>query len=351
MTSNKPNFVFRCLDQALGAPFVGTSWRNALGDAFPTVEPWLLPAADLATSVPCTRADPAHCAYRIVEHHDGSHTGVCDLGYCPRRTFEPAQLIRYATNPTRLRNETARLLGLVPASNPPAHPCLLPLGTFAPAAATTPLPAVIAGGPSNELVARLLRELFESTGGPRLVIFVSALNARSPAATFLHRIEWPAFTLGDACAIDPDTAALRWTAEGQGAWESFCASLAPPTTAPAAATFPPDLRWSEVTLRFLDGHTVSVTARGVRVRYSFAEMGMEDKRAKRPDVQWELLHAFAEGHGTFDWSNDSASHRIQKRKETLAKKLKDHFGIRADPFRYDKSTGGWQAVFTIFVEE
>ena len=117
------------------------------------------------------------------------------------------------------------------------------------------------------------------------------------------------------------------------------------------ATFPPDLRWSEVTLRFLDGHTVSVTARDVRARYSLGEMDIEDKRVKAPDVQWERLHAFAEGHNTFDWSNDSAFHRIQKRKETLAKKLQDHFGIRTASFRYDKSTGGWQAVFSIFAEE
>lgn len=83
----------------------------------------------------------------------------------------------------------------------------------------------------------------------------------------------------------------------------------------------------------------------------FRRNGHGGRTVKAPDVQWERFHAFAEGHGTFDWSNDSASHRIQKRKETLSKKLQDHFGIRAAPFLYDKSTGGWQAVFNLKPEE
>jgi hypothetical protein len=86
---------------------------------------------------------------------------------------------------------------------------------------------------------------------------------------------------------------------------------------------------------------------GFQGRFSYAEMGMEDKRTKAPDAQWQLLRHFAEEAGLFTWSSKGANDRNKKRKERLARSLKAFFDLPGEPFRYRKEDGGWEALFVI----
>lgn len=117
--------------------------------------------------------------------------------------------------------------------------------------------------------------------------------------------------------------------------------------AEAAQSFPtPDgSRWEDVSLRFIDGETLSITVKDVSKRFLFSEMGMSDGRNKKPTKQWRLLESFAKERGYLDWDSSDADRRNQKRRENLARDLSQFFGIKEDPFVAEGN--GWRARFSV----
>jgi hypothetical protein len=105
--------------------------------------------------------------------------------------------------------------------------------------------------------------------------------------------------------------------------------------------------WADVTIKFLDGETVTVRVSDQSGRYVYAEMGLIDGRTKRPTKQWELLRSFAQNHGIFTWQNAGADRRNQKRREVLADNLKAFFGIEGEPIELTDDKKGWRTTFTI----
>lgn len=119
----------------------------------------------------------------------------------------------------------------------------------------------------------------------------------------------------------------------------------PASPPPSKFPTPPGARWSDLQLRFADGHTVRARIGKTSRLVTHEELGLHDGRTKRPNLQWELLATFAQGHGQLTWDNRSASPRNQKRKEELAKALRKYFGIDDDPFAMEN--GGWRTKFSI----
>ena len=114
---------------------------------------------------------------------------------------------------------------------------------------------------------------------------------------------------------------------------------------------PPDATWRDVSIRFKDGHTVSVKVKTAGSVFNYTQMGMANKKNGNPTVQWELLKVFADERGVLDWSSNKAHRRNQKRRELLAANLRDFFRIEGDPFRLTDDGKGWQALFLISPDE
>ena len=114
---------------------------------------------------------------------------------------------------------------------------------------------------------------------------------------------------------------------------------------------PPDAIWENVSIRFKDGHTVSIKVKSVGGVFNYTQMGMANKKNGDPTLQWKLLETFAEERGTLDWSSDKADRKNQKRRELLAANLRDFFRIEGDPFRLTDDGNGWQALFLISPDE
>jgi len=112
---------------------------------------------------------------------------------------------------------------------------------------------------------------------------------------------------------------------------------------------PAGARWSDVSIRFIDRHSVYVTVKGVSGTYHCTQMGMANRKNAKPTVQWLLLETFAEGHGLLDWRNRKADRKNQKRKENLAADLQRLFRIEGDPFTLEGD--GWRARFAVAVRE
>lgn len=110
---------------------------------------------------------------------------------------------------------------------------------------------------------------------------------------------------------------------------------------------PTGATWPDVLIRFKDGHTLTITVRGVTKTYTYEGMGMVNRHTHAPTRQWELLHALAKGRGELTWESRAALRQNQKYRERLATDLRNFFGIESDPIEYDKAIKGWRARFTI----
>ena len=108
---------------------------------------------------------------------------------------------------------------------------------------------------------------------------------------------------------------------------------------PAGAT------WGQVRLRLVDGHTVSVTVGATHGVFTYAQLGMANRKSGNPTVQWELLRLFAQGDGVLTWRSAGAERRNQKRRELLARCLARFFRIGGDPFQAHGN--GWRARFQV----
>ena len=107
------------------------------------------------------------------------------------------------------------------------------------------------------------------------------------------------------------------------------------------------LRWEDIEIEFVDGHTVRVKAQQVRERYNFSQMGFMDRRTGNPNKQWKALEAIAEHQGTLSWNTRGASLLMKKRKQLLANTLKAFFGLENDPFYPYEKALGWRMRFKI----
>ncbi|MHB1459469.1 MAG: hypothetical protein ACYC0V_21370 [Armatimonadota bacterium] len=110
---------------------------------------------------------------------------------------------------------------------------------------------------------------------------------------------------------------------------------------------PANATWSHVRIRFLNGHTVSVSAGESSGVYNFVQMGMSKKNSSTPTAQWILLKAFADGYGVFDWNSEHANRTQKKQKQLLSQALRKFFRIDGDPFRYMAQYKGWETLFEI----
>lgn len=96
-------------------------------------------------------------------------------------------------------------------------------------------------------------------------------------------------------------------------------------------TYPSNLSWNEITIRFHNGNDVSVEYRNEKKELDYKKLGFADTKGKKPNKQWELLRSLAECNGRITWDDEASDPRLQKRKELLCKALRKEFRIASDP--------------------
>lgn len=106
----------------------------------------------------------------------------------------------------------------------------------------------------------------------------------------------------------------------------------PAPTPPNPFTQLGDLKWEEITIQFINGHEVRISAQSTRATWGFKEMGFQDGRKRLPNHQWQLLQLLARKSGRVSWENSEAEDNIKKQKQLLSKTLKKFFKIDDDPF-------------------
>lgn len=318
-------------------------WREHLGEELRFLEPLLRPLEHPAMSVPWRGAVEGR---RVVVHDEDDIVAVDD------ETHESSPIAREDIVLWKLDAETL-LRGVASALGLQGAPASIGMGSrlwwlgeYVPIEGER-FPVYLA-------TTRDANELVKSAGVVSALSrrpFVLATPTRSGASEPLERL----VEGRDAAWITLEES-LTW--EGEGVFEPTPAltdllrafvsrhvPLASPQGAGARFPTPAGARWEDVTIRFRDGHTVSVTVLGRSVVLGFADMGMGSGKNNSPTKQWDLLRTFADERGVLTWSSRKASPRHRKQKQLLADVLRRFFGIEGDPFVPED--GGWRARFRV----
>ena len=113
---------------------------------------------------------------------------------------------------------------------------------------------------------------------------------------------------------------------------------------------PPDISWSDIVIKFLDGHNIQIVAGKQVYKANYKEMGLDDSRQLKPNLQWALLKALSENNGGVSWKEGNAKNNVKKQKQLLSTKLKNYFNIEREPFYSYKKQLGYQIKITLVPE-
>ncbi len=119
---------------------------------------------------------------------------------------------------------------------------------------------------------------------------------------------------------------------------------------------PKDLKWEEITIRFLNGDEVLITVRELVYQTSFESMGFKDQKTKNPNLQWKFLKALSLINGFLNWDNNKKlttkeRNNAKKRKQELSESLKIYFTIKDDPFLDYKKERGYKIKIQLIPEQ
>ena len=120
---------------------------------------------------------------------------------------------------------------------------------------------------------------------------------------------------------------------------------------------PKDLKWEEITIRFLNGDEVQITAREQVLQSNYELMGFQNEKNKRPTFQWDFLKKLSLRNGSLNWDNNNeldtkAINRAKKQKQELSDKLKIYFNtIKDDPFLNYKEENGYRIKIQLIPEQ
>jgi len=341
---SKPNAFWQLLESPARTGRPLSTWKLALREEYELVQSYIVPTGALATTMPCARTFAGHfCSYRIVEHENGTFAGVCDEGRCPRRIFQREELAQHAIDEDRLAKELTALLAITPS--PQEVDGVGRSRRLGFLKGEERIPVILTTQWTVEDCNRFLADFYADRSGRVMWIFPTGRRLDDKSQRILSKQEAVVFTIDGHFEIE--NGLIKLLPEGAKDWDDTLFRLTGVGVHEHGFHVPAGAKWSDLTLRFRDGHTIQASLGNQRRRFNYRDIGLVDKRKDGPDAQWDLLQRFAANYGSLNWSSQGSDIRNQKRKERLAEALKSCFGISGEPFNYVQTDGGWESVFNI----
>jgi hypothetical protein len=328
---------WRSLERLAGAATVAAEWRAWLGPEYDATRPLLRASGELAAFYP----RPGRLPYRVVSHGAEDHVGVCDeTGQ--RVTLTTAELAILEVDRPKLDRALAAAIGSSGRAirDPRYHTVQLGCDNR-PGGFQFPVFLILHHRALQ--VRHAVQYLAVTQQGPFLALTTSSWFLDTETAELLQRRDGWLCPLDEATGIDDGKLAL--TDRGRQLLAAFHDKVLPTGETDSRFPTPPGSRWSQLSIRLVDGETVAVAVGDVRGTFNYTQMGLADRRSGRPNKQWELLRALAARHGLLTWSSPAASRHNQKRRELLAHQLRRYFRIDGDPF--ERCGNGWRTRFAI----
>jgi hypothetical protein len=337
--------LWRALEALPGLAAERLEWRRLVGDEWPIVEPLFRQTGALVDRIWCPSPSGVDCPRRVIRHDDGSIVAVCgdEPRNCDTISLTLEDIVVLELDVRRLAKALAAPLGLKAAPSWIREPDILEFGMHQ-VAAGRGVPVMLLWARTPDQVGLAIDFLIHAFDGPFAVAtptnrFVGAgTRAKIRQAGGMH------FSLSDALGADD-----HGTLAGQHAPANIFAPIRQSVTpGPELAwVLPPDARWEELVVDFVEREVVNVRFRGETRRFEPEQLGMKNRNSGRPTLQWSLLQQMALAGGQLAWSDPGATIRIKKQKQELSNRLKAAFGIEGDPIRWGGDVNAYLARFVL----
>ncbi len=282
---------------------------------------FLQPTNETVTTIECLKSCGELCCRKVVELAADKILAVCPENERPPYKLTRRDIIVYKLKEAAFARNLCKALGLEYCQcRGNANGDVRPIGDYVPYASRR-IPANFVFARSSEhLLSMALKTI---TAAKEQVFIVPTRRHVSPELLDLVK------SCGCVLLVLTEILALR----NDGDFEAVCRTALlfdvldekgfcgedQPLEIPSGTT------WQQITIEFIDGHTVSVRVGQIHKRLSYGDMGMEDKRTKNPNGQWRLLQKFAEGGGVIRFGSITKQQR-EYELARLASKMETDFG-------------------------
>lgn len=318
-------------------------WKERFGPEFEAFKrAFLRPVRGLSKTFPCDNPSHPVCGAFSIRKRAGDYVGVCEVGFCSKRTFSEQELVPLELNPPQILSTLACSLGLeasVSLSDPAYG--IWHIGRHRPNAHLD-FPAFVVLPPDDQDQNIGITNLLSRHQEPLLlgVISESDLSVETrarmnKARAQLFRLDKVAWVSGARIAVSDLWTPIR---------EAFDA-LAVPQTEYRTATVkkyptPANACWADVRIRMQTGDDALVRVDGDGspgwVSYNFREMGMAQKSGKKT-LAWKfLVDKLAENYGGPVCPKPAERETFVSRKREIARALVEVFGIPGDPLPFNE---------------
>jgi hypothetical protein len=318
-------------------------WRRLLGDEWPVAEPLLRQTGALVERVWCPSPSGADCPRRVIRHNDGRIVAVCgdDPRNCDTLSLSLEDIAVLELDLGRFAQALAGPLGLKAAPSWVREPDILELGMHQ-VAAGQGVPVVLLWARTPHQAAQAIGFLVHAMDAPFAVATPTDRFVGAKARAKIRSVGGMHVVLCEALGADD-----HGTLVGQhAAAEIFAPVRQPGIPGPQRAwVLPPDARWEELTIDFVEIEVANIRFRGETRRFEPEHLGMKNRKNGRPTLQWTLLQRLALAGGELDWRDRGATTSIKKQKQALSDRLKAAFGIEGSPIKWDDARSAYVARF------
>jgi hypothetical protein len=330
------------LERLPGQAAVAAQWKQLLQEDDYFAARFVVPDQLLATSYPRLVGDGP--PFTVVHHGPEDIVGICEESSEKIRLSEQ-EIVIHRIDHQRLMRAIAMAFNMTADCAPmEAIPNTYWMGMYRPVAGFE-FPVVLTIQIDQIDYRQVIEAILAHTSGPFLLLAPTNYFHRMISSMMLDGRKAAFIPLADAIEVDPRGHWCLTDFATQRLDEFNLKVLPSEEPCPNFFPTPAEATWSDLRLRFVDGETLRIEVCGVVQTVHYVEMGMVDRRNRKPTKQWELLRSFASGHGVLIVDNKTAKLFTQKRRENLAKDLKAFFRIHDEPIVPIKK--GWKTVFVL----
>ena len=343
-TASSTTRFWQALEAIPGLAAVDAEWRIWFGDDYTSVKPFLRPNGKRASSHPCTEHPGCGWAHQVIEHGPDDIVAVCRCWRnCSTFRLTRSDIALYELDRPAFDRAISDAFNLEgePEALPDFHQTTR-IGVYSPYAGFRfPIYLTIQFEPEDFL--HIVEGLLSENDAPFILMAPTRHLCTVDAERVLANRKSAFVPLEEDLELS-GRHTLRLRRPLNQILSSFrTAHLPAPRDDDSIIFFatPPGATWSDVSIRFIDGHTVSLQVKSEHRVCNYTQMGMNNRKDGNPTQQWKLLEGFANSRGEIDWHSRSAGLKVKKQKQELSARLRDFFRIEDDPIEWVKDTKGY----------
>ena len=274
---SRPRGFWRALETVPGLSAVDAEWRVRFGDEYKSAKSFLRPNGKFASSHPCMAGLSCECAHDVVEHGPDDIVAVCRCGRgCKTFPLKRSDIAVYQLDRAVFDQALAGVLNLMGEQHTEngLHQTTR-LGAYSPYAGFR-FPVYLTIQIESDDFHHVVSGLVSRTDEAFVLLAPTRDLYTAPTEQVLAKRESTFIPLAE----DLDLARrqeLRLRRPLDDILSAFQAAHLPAPEADGSMAFfptPPDAAWSDISIRFIDGHTVSIHVKGESKVCNYTQMGM-----------------------------------------------------------------------------